>query len=277
MHQAVPVALETEDLGEAMKAFLSGWMPMEERMDERGEEDKKRNRRTAERSLSHFIHSRKGNKSLYKLTPPPEGGIPVDSRDSEYEVPWAIDIGLRVPLVGRFDGFCVHRDTGKNWIWELKTTSYLNAAFFDAHEMYPQNLTYSLVGQTMLDEPVEGVMLEGMLVSASKVDNITQPIPVTPHHLQDNLEWMQRTGKELLEAEDALAAGATLQEVFPKDFCACTPYPHYYRPGFRCDFADLCRVPDWRALTGLFKVVPDHDFLNVTVDPNATRKVGTTQ
>ena len=282
MHEAVPVALETEDVNLAMEAFLNGWEAFEADLDEKGDEDKKRNRRCAERSLKHFIHTHKGTRSLYKLSPPPEGLLPVDDKTSRYEVPWAIDIGLDVPLVGRFDAFCNHRDTGKPWIWELKTTSRLNAAFFDAHEMYTQNLTYKMVGQTILDEPVEGVMLEGMLVNDKKVDNMTQPLPITQHHLDANLAWLRRTGQQLLDAEKsyayALNAGdSPPEDAFPQNFNMCTPYTHFYMAGYRCDFAHLCRVPDWSSLTMLYRVEPDHDFLQVTVDSDATRKVEQTK
>lgn len=269
MHEAVPVALETSNLGQSMDAFIKGWVEVEEEMELRGIEDKKRTRKHAERSLQHFIFTHSGRKSIYNLVPPPEGALPLDDKTSSFEVPWAIDIGLRVPLVGRLDGMCEHRDTGESWIWELKTTSRLNAGFFDAHEMYVQNLTYVLVGQ-MLQIPVAGVIIEGMLVDAKKVDNQCQMIPVQEHHLEDVLLWLQQTGQSLLDAEENYALleeqGDNPINSFPKDFTGCTPYTHYYMPAWRCDYADLCRVPDYRMLTDLFKVVPDHDFLQMTLE-----------
>lgn len=277
MHEAVPVALETEKLEPAMEAFLKGWVPVEEEMETRGIEDKKRTRIHAARSLQHFIFTHSGRKSIYKLVPPPEGALPLDNKTSSFEVPWAIDIGLRVPLVGRLDSMCEHRDTGEPWVWELKTTSRLNAGFFDAHEMYTQNLTYVLVGQT-LNIPVAGVIVEGILVDARKVDNQCQMIPVQQHHLEDIMMWLKRTGQSLLDAEDKYAHWVTVKgtesafpdiepvNAFPKDFTGCTAYTHYYIPAWRCEYADLCRVPDWRSLTDLYKVVPDHDFLQMTLE-----------
>lgn len=275
MHEAVPVALETEDVELALEAFLSIWEDIEKEIEIRGIDPKKHNRHNASRSLQHFIFTHAGRKSIYKLTPPPEGGLERDETTSPYEIPWAIDIGERVPLAGRLDGICKHRDTGEPWVWELKTTGmYLNSQFFDAHEMYTQNLTYALVSQTNLDVPAAGVIIEGMLVHDKKVDNQCQMIPIQPHHLEDVLLWLQRTTRSLLEAEDMYADLLVKHDgdanaaalAFPKDFTGCTPYTHYYRPGWRCDFADLCRVPDWRSLSDLYKVVPDHDFLKVTVE-----------
>lgn len=286
LHQAVPVALDTEDITLAMEAFLSGWVETEEQMDILGDTDKKRNRTCAKRSLEHFIFTHRGGKSIYKLIPPPEGAIPLGSKTSKFEVPWSLDIGLRVPLAGFMDSLCEHRDTKEPWIWELKSTSSpLGTRFFDAHEMYIQNLTYTLVGQTM-NVPIAGVMLEGLHVSHNKVDNQVQMIPVVQHHIEDVLGWLQRTGQALLNAEDEYAsrmeeleANVNVEEfkitdqahdAFPKDFTGCTPYTFFYSPGFRCDFADLCRVPDWRQLTDLYNVVEDHDmFQDVTVEGNA--------
>lgn len=282
MHEAVPVALETSDITTSMNAFLKGWEEIEEQIEEQGFDPKKHNRDTARRALTHFIFTHKDHKSIYKLVDPPDGGldVPIEAKTSKYEIPWALDIGLRVPLVGRLDGMCRHRDTGGSWVWELKTGSRIDGRFFDAHEMYIQNLTYTLVSQTVLEEPAEGVMLEGLLCNGKNVHNETQMIPVMQHHLEDVLKWLQRTGQSLLDAEDAYAARLQgkgslekPEDAFPKDFTGCTPYSHFYMPGYRCSFADLCRVPDWRALTDLYKVVPDHDFLQVTVDPDATRKV----
>ena len=296
MHIAVPIALgniqleSSETLKLAMAGFLSSWIEVEEEIEAAGCDDKKgHNRRCAERSLAHYIHTHKDGRSIFKLTLPPEAALPeemlaVGEKTSPWEVPWAIDIGLDVPLCGFLDATCTHRDTGEPWIWELKTTSRLSSQFFEAHDMYVQNMTYTLVGQT-LDVPVAGVMVEGMLKSPKKVDNQIQMVPVQSHHLDAIMVWLHRVGGDLLNCEktynnlleehdgDMLLASAA----FYQDFTGCTPYSHFYMPGWRCDYADLCRVPDWQMLTDLYKVVPDHNFLSVTVDPNATRKASKTK
>lgn len=280
MHKAVPIALQTGDFDRAMAGFLSVWEEVEEQQAETGDSDPKRNRRCAERSLKHFIFTHSGTKSLYKLIAPPVTDIVVDEKTSDYEVPWAIDIGLPIPLLGRFDAFCQHRDTGETWIWEFKTGSRINARFFEAHEMSPQNLTYCLAGRTLVGENIQGVMVEGMLVDKGKVDNMLQPVPVMMHHLGDMLSWLQITGQRLLDAEAYYLSCNPKdhpEAVFEKNFSMCTSYSHFYMPGFRCEYADLCRVPDWRSLTALYRVVPDHDFLKVSIDADAARKVGATE
>jgi len=274
MHFAVPVALETEDHDAAMAAFLSHWVAIEEECELLHYDMKKHTRDTASRALSHFIHTHKDEKSLYQLVPPPDTGLEIKPSEkySNYEIPFVLDIGLKVPLAGRMDGQCVHRDTGEPYVWELKTASRMYESFWDSHEMYVQNLTYTMVGQTM-DIPVSGVMIEGMLCDAKKVHSECRPIPVMQHHLDDNLIWLQQTGQALLDAEEKyLNDPDSLATSFPKDFTGCTPYTHFYMPGWRCGFADLCRVADYRGLVDLYDIVPDHKLFDLTIDPDAKRK-----
>lgn len=283
MHAAVPVALETCDIKPTLEAFMSVWEPFEAKQDELEfrDRDSKRNRACATRTLQHFIHTHQGERSLYKLLPAPSGALQKEDKTSDYEVPWALDVGLPVPLVGRFDAFARHRDTNETYILEVKTTSRLNAQFFEAHEMSPQNLVYALVGQTILGTPVTGVMIEGIHVHDKKVENMTHPIPVPPHHIEAGLRWIRELGTQLLACErhalELESQGLDPAGGFFQDFSGCTPYPFFYMPGYRCEYADMCRVPDWRSLTQLYKVRPDHDFLNpsglvpLRIDPSAER------
>lgn len=268
MHKAVPLALQTEDLDVAFDGFMSLWAEVDEERLSRGDPvDPKRNEKTARRSLQHLIHTHQHNRSLYTLLPPPKEALVADEAVSDYEVPWAIDIGLSVPLVGRCDGLCQHRDTRENWIWELKTTaSYLNAMFFDAHEMAVQNLTYTLACRTTTELDIKGVIVEGMYVHQSKVENMSWPVPVMNHHLIDVHQWLFETGTELLELEKKMEGTENPASVWTKNFTLCTPYTMFYRPGFRCDYADMCRAEDWRHVSCLYKVVPEHNFLELSLE-----------
>ena len=267
MHKAVPLALQTGDLDTALDGFMSVWSEVDENRIAAGDdEDPKRTERTARRSLQHFIFTHQGTKSLYNLLPPPEGSLTVDDTVSDFEVPWAIDIGLPIPLVGRCDALCQHRDTGETWIWEFKTTSYLNSRFFDAHEMAVQNLTYTLACRTIAALDIKGVIVEGMLVHKSKVDNLAHPVPVMDYHLVDVHQWLVEQGSELLELEKKMEGMEDPAAVWTKNFSLCTPYALFYTPGFRCEYADMCRAGNWRHTSSLYKVVPDHDFLSVSFE-----------
>jgi len=293
MHKAVPVALLTEDIDKAFAAFLSVWEDAEKALfneaikaGEAADDptkiklvDPKRNRGRARLALMHFIHTHANGKSIYNLIDPPEGGIQTDDKVSDMELAWAIDIGLPVPLVGRIDGLCKHRDTGQKWVWELKTASRVNAQLMDAHEMYPQTLTYVLVAR-MYGVEVEGVMLEAMLVDKNKVDNMAQPVPVMQHHLDDIMIWLQTVGGSLLQAEkDYMGSECSTfgADCFLKNFTGCTPYVHYYMPMFPCEYMDLCKAEDWKSMTDLYEVSEEHDFLKESfpsdISGDAVRKM----
>lgn len=273
MHFAVPVALETKDHDKSMTAFLSHWEEIEDAALTRGMDLKKHTRETASRALSHFIHKHSENRCLLYdgLKEVQEKfDIKCSEKHSKYEIPFVLDIGLKVPLGGRMDGMVDHKITGLPWIWELKTAGRLYESFWDAHEMYIQNLTYTMVGQTM-DIPVEGVILEAMLCDGKKVHSECREIPVMQHHLDDNLIWLQQTGQALLDAEEMyLNDPDSLAHAFPKDFTGCTPYTHYYTAMWRCNFADLCRVPDYRGMTDLYDVVEDHKLFDLTIGETDT-------
>jgi hypothetical protein len=276
MHRAIPLALATEDFDLAYAAFMDEWEEFEQEMlEDRGELDPKKNSTVAKRILKHFIHTRKEGKCLYKLVKPDFDPIVEADVRSDFEVPWMIDIGLRVPLVGRFDGFCKHRDTGDDYIFELKTTARLTNSFFEAHEMYCQNITYMLVGCTLMGRDLKGVMLEGVLTDAKKVDNQTHVLPIKQHHLQDILTLYQREGGRLLEMEelamDLAKSGGDPAEAFHKNFAGCTPYTHHYIPTtFRCEYALMCGEDDWRVAANFYHIKEEHDFLKVTIEGDAS-------
>jgi hypothetical protein len=271
MHRAVPLILATDNFDLAWEAFCDEWEEYEAEVVEREgglpASMKAKNMKVAERILKHFQHTRSGRKSIYKLLMP-DFTNPIEAADknSDYEIPWMVDIGLRVPLVGRFDGFCQHRDTGETWIWELKTTSRLNSSFFEAHELFTQNFTYMLVASTIMQRDVKGVILEGVLTDPKKVDNQTHPLPIESHHMEDILRLLQKSGTRLLEMEDAITAGIDPAEAFYKDFCGCSPYTHHYIPTtFRCEYDMLCKAPHWSDMAPFYSIQPEHDFLQLSV------------
>lgn len=254
MHKAFPLAIEA-DLPTAIEAFKSVWA--EELADD------KRNLGNAIRSLTHFRHTHENNRSIYRLATPPDGGIELDDQTSEWEVPFALDVGLPIPLVGRIDGLVTHRDTGELWGLEFKTASRLTAGMLEAFDMHPQILAYTLALHTVTGQPIRGFMIEGMLVDKSKIDNLTHLVYVQDHLLLDISRWLYAMGRTLLvmEAESMRleAEGKDPATPFLKDFSGCSAYPNFYIPSWRCDYDKLCTIADWRAGVGLYDV-------NVNVD-----------
>jgi len=64
--------------------------------------------------------------------------LKIEDSVSDMEVPFALDIGLAVPLVGRVDCLGLHRDTREPWGIEWKTTSELSTRFLEGFTFNPQ-------------------------------------------------------------------------------------------------------------------------------------------
>lgn len=244
MHKAVPELLRTEDVGKAMQAFLSVW-------DSKLNTDL-HNPDTAYRALNHYLFTHAGGNSIFTLQPPPEGAMKVDDKTSDWEIPFAIDIGLPIPLYGRIDGLARHRDTGEFWGWEFKTTSKnLTSNFLSSFEFNIQVLTYALALKTLTDKSLSGVLVEAMLVHKTKVDNMVHPIVIQDHHLEDALAWLRYNGAQLLACEE--------KGEWPKDPTGCTAYTHFYIPSWRCEFTHLCEAPDWRDMEQFYQVTIEQE------------------
>jgi len=244
MHKAIPAA-SRGDFPAAWEAFSSVW-------DDNLANDTRNNDR-ASRSLKHYCFEHTGDKSLFTFLSPPSGNIEVAEEVHEYEVPFAIDIGLPIPLVGRIDGLVQHRDTKKKWGYEFKTTgSPLTANFFSAFELNVQILSYGLVLHTLTGDHIEGVFVEGMLCSKTKVGNMIHPVYIQDHHLEDILIWLKYHGELLLACEERME--------FPKDFTGCNAYTNFYVPLGKCEFMNLCRPPKWEQAKSLYLEKPEHRF-----------------
>lgn len=256
MHRAVSTIME-KGIAEAHKDFMKIWS-------ESGcAGDDKRNPMRALDQLSHFYHTHVGDRSIYRMLPPVESNVVLPEDVSPNEIVFALDVGLRVPIVGRLDGWCEHRDSKDAYAYEFKTTSRLTSNMFDSLELNPQVLTYALVTKTMTGRDIKGVMFEAMLIDKTKVDNITHPVPIQEHMLDDILIWLRYMGELLLSCEDRLAAGLT--DAFPKNFSGCSAYPMFYQTGSKCEYENLCRVPKWQDMVRYFQIRPEHKMIDLTV------------
>lgn len=260
MHKAIDIAV-TQGIDEAMAAFDSVW---DDRL-----ADAKRSRVRARQQLSHFIFSHQKGRSLYERLPAPVvtnvsgvEGLKLDESTSPLEIPFAIDIGLSVPLMGRLDGWCRHRDTGDTWGYEFKTASSLSGGLFDCLELNPQVLTYAFVLKTLTGEHIKGIMYEAMLIDAKKVESLTHPVMVHDHHIDAILVWLRFWGAMLLSCEE--------RGEFPQNFAGCSSYPHFYKPGSNCEFQQLCRVPNWKDMVGYYLIKPEHSMVKMTVGGQST-------
>jgi RecB family exonuclease len=248
MHRALPIALN-DDLSGAIEAFISLW---DTSLDTRN-----RNTERAVAQLDDFWRTRAGGRGIYTLMDPPEGTIPRDDKTSPYEVGFAIDVGLSVPIIGYLDAFARHRDNGEVWPLDFKTAGRFTTNLFDGLDTHPQCLTYTLAATVFGFEP-RGLLYDFILCDPKKTETRSHFAYVQEHRLPGILEWLRLTGESLLqmeqmiEEEDPAAA-------FPRDFSGCVPYTSFYLPGWKCDYANLCMAPDWRYALPLYDVVLPED------------------
>lgn len=244
IHAALPWVLAEGDVDKAFKAFKSVWK------DTQG--DEKRNEGCAKLSLINYsVTHRKGN-CLFNIKEAPKGDIQVAESVSPWEIPWAIDIGLDVPLVGRIDALCEHRDTHELMALEFKTSSEISARLAAGFELSPQTSGYTLALQVYTGRPISGVMMDFIGVKKGKAEDMVHPIRVQDHHLVAFLGWAKFWGGLILECEK--------KGDFPQWFTGCTPYSQFGMPGYMCEYKHLCDTPDWTTMKQFYEVRRDHPF-----------------
>lgn len=238
IHKGLPYAFKG-DIPKAMKAFCTDW---------KGElQDDKRNVMRAQAMFENFHSCHQVGKSIYTPLPAPTNRLKVEEHKSEYEVPFAVDIGLDVPLVGIVDCLAQHNDTKKTWAVEFKTTSQLGKCFLQAFNLSPQVLTYALAMKALIGEEVEGVFLEGLLVAKVSCNTMIIPIYIKPHYLEEILTWLRAIYNGIKKCEK--------EENFPKDFSGCNSYAMFGLPGFTCPFEPLCSTTsDWTSLKDIYDI-----------------------
>lgn len=218
---------------------------------------KNRNRAVAVKVLMHWLLTHKPGQMLWNPQPPPKmpgdlRGIAPESHQSDMEVPFAVDIGEKIMLVGRIDCLSTHRDTGLPWLTEFKTASAFTWWMMpNAFDNNTQALSYNLAMHLMGIDTV-GTMIELIKVDDKSQDNQCIPLYLPKWKIQEHLSLVRWKIGELLEFER--------RQSFPKDFSACNTYSKFGSPGFPCDFTRLCNTPDWTTFKDLYKIQPDRPF-----------------
>ena len=187
------------------------------------------------------------------MIPPPPTALRIADNISEWEVPFAIDIGLDVPFVGRIDCFGEHRDTKETWPVDFKTSSEVSARLFDCFTINAQGLAYAMVAHTLVPNAITGLILDVLRVSPSNCETVTHPIYYTDVTIEAFLQWARYTGEEILACEQ--------MENFPCNPSACNPYGQYGMPGYCCPYQILCQSSDWTTLLGMFSIREPKPFV----------------
>ena len=197
-----------------------------------------------------FIAQHIPGMSVYTLIKPPST-IEIDDRISDNEVPFAIDLGLPVPVVGRLDAVCQHRDTNDVWGLEYKTSSEMGTRFISAFNMSPQVHTYTLALRSLGVE-ARGTFVEGLLVAKASTNCVCFPIYLNKAVEEGLIKWYQHHYALLKHYEES--------GNFPQNFAACNTYSSHGSPGYPCEYESLCSVDDWTTMKDMFFVADDRPF-----------------
>jgi hypothetical protein len=195
--------------------------------------DKKRNRGCGERLIHEFFNFLWSPSCPYRVNRPPKTHK-VGQDISGWEVPFAIDIGLPIPLVGRADGLAVHKGTGELWLIEYKTTSELEGRFPLSFSRSSQLHGYVVGAREVLGLDIKGVIVQGLLVShvGPKFHNFLVFSP--PSLQQEWIAWAKEIGEMVLARE----AGGN----WTKWLSGCNQIGMFGLPGYGCEYEPLCAV-----------------------------------
>jgi CRISPR/Cas system-associated exonuclease Cas4 (RecB family) len=227
IHAALPITL-TEGYERGLAEFNSIWGHREA--------DEKRNNVTAARILADYAAAQ--SQRPYRLIKP-DTAIKISNKVSEWEIPFAIDIGMHVPLVGRIDGLCRMNHDDSLWVLEYKTSSELTARTFTSWELSPQVICYVSYLRATVDEPIQGAMIEVVRVSARDSLTLSNPVWVKDHHVDNFILWARKMAAEIKWCED--------NRCFPPHYSGCHPYAHFGQHGYLCSYSTLCQLPDEHA------------------------------
>lgn len=242
IHAGAPLVL-TSSYAEALAAFSKVWD--ESGLEELG--DKKRNKMCAYLMLTQLQFDHEKRQFPYQLVQPPKT-YELGADVSPFEIPFAIDIGAGIPLVGRIDGFGTMCSTNEPWTVEFKTTSELGDRFFNSFTMNSQAIGYTVAARGALNMPdIRGCIVHGLFVSNANQRSLAFPIEVTTHMAEMWLAWARETVQMILARE---ASGEWTQAI-----SGCNQIGMYGLPGYNCEFMQLCRTgPNWVAMKDIFKI-----------------------
>jgi len=230
------------DVDKAMEGFMRVWGDLEG--------DEKRNPKRAYKVFEEFARRIQG--APYRLVDPPEG-VPVVNSISDKELPFSIDIGLEIPVVGRIDAIGEHLQTKELWAIEFKTTSELSTRFLSGFSLMPSFITYALALSMYENKKVGGTFLEALRTSAVNAESLSFPIYFEEQAYEDLLAWYGEQYRKIKACEEL--------DYWPKNLAACNSYAQFGEPGYTCEYQSLCLQADWKSALGLYEIEEERPFL----------------
>lgn len=250
IHKAIGRYFSTWDYSASVACFEEEWKETVG--------DERRNKETARMMLLSFCQNHPKGGGLYEPLPPPQTNISIDKGDkiSDWEIPFALDIGLPVPLLGRIDGWCRSRHTGQKRINEFKTSYEISDRLLKGFRRSPQILGYTLAARSSGEE-ISGAYLEVLRSSNRQWQTELLSIDVPDFELERFVAWAKIMGQAILDCE---AAGD-----WPQYPTGCHPYAMFGIVGYLCEFDPLCSVTDWTQMKQFYNVERHVPYIMPTI------------
>lgn len=257
IHAGAGQVVEDQHAHRAIETFASQWSGTCDENNYDDSTDKKHNKQMGF-LLLETLHRQYQDQSLIKVLPPPETQIDLGSeRVSDWEIPFAIDIGLRneagdsIPLVGRIDAWGEDFENLKAPL-DFKTCSELSDRLVNSFDHSIQMRTYCLALEALTGQPIRRAVV-CFLRKTKNVQVAFHCFDYQPFQIEDTMKWLQWTGQQYLACEKT--------QEFPKNLAGCGPYEAFGSPGYKCEFNSLCHLtPDWRETVPLFHIKPEREF-----------------
>ena len=212
--------------------------------------------------IEAFERAHRDGGSIWSPVDRPSDTMKILDERSDDEIPFALDIGLGCPFVGRIDALVRHRDTNELFIMDYKSCSWLTQGWIDGFLFSPQLRGYTIAMKLLygLDNVVGGIVETlHVLKSGPKIQTLP-PFRFQEWELGDWLEW-------------SLGCSAGIHRCYaenkwPKNLCGCNSYPSYGTAGFMCEFAQLCSVEHWESIVDLYEIQEWKSFVMAEPTPS---------
>jgi len=247
IHLSIPYCYDAENVDKACEVFDRAWNARSY-----GSDDKKRNCTRARAMLESFRIMHSGGRSPYEVLHFPFVS-PTEHAISDNEVPFLIDIGADLPAAGRIDVPVRWNSTGRTWACDYKTASEISSRYFDNFAFAPQSVLYTLALSQLMDERVDGMIIEALRVSHVNAETQMHFVHVQNHEIESFLRLARSTSSRIMSCNK--------QQKWPKKCTGCGPYSMFGFPSRICEYHSICASSDWRAGARIFRrTEPFHPF-----------------
>ncbi len=245
MHFALPNAYTDPEL--ALSCFVTRWSKRSY-----GNDDPKRNVGRAHASLKEFHNCRNEHACPYKVE---SFNLEATTADkiSNIEVPFIIDIGGSLALVGRIDAPVKWIDDNTWWALDYKTASQITANYFKNFENAPQTVAYTLALSHLTGKHVSGMIIEAVRTSKVRAETSLQLVFVNEVQVKNFIMFANATAKDILACNE--------EKMWPQRSTGCSSYAMFGTVGYACPYLELCNSTDWKAASRFYKKIkPFHPF-----------------